>query len=203
MLPAHNFYDLFRVKTVSHSPQRVGGDEQLERWKREVESRGVLSATCWREVELLISIFYYLKSVWRAEPEPPFCGHVIFLQQQRFKCSNENVFGFISYSKLALCMCVSVRESVSVCVSAAVFVLRPVGYIYWLGDKFLLPSFSFGLRCCIWRWFLASATSSLFLPLSLSVSLSCLSLCHFLCSPFFGRQSFRRVYRRQTDRLRV
>lgn len=180
MLPAHNFYDLFRVKTVSHSPQRVDGDEQLERWRREVESRGVLSATCWREVELLISIFYYLKSVWRAEPEPPFCGQVIFLQQQRFKCSNENVFGFISYSKLALCMCVSVRESVSVCVSAAVFVLRPVGYIYWLGDKFLLPSFSFGLRCCIWRWFLASATSSLFLPLSLSLSLSCLILSLFV-----------------------
>lgn len=41
MLPAHNFYDLFRVKTVSHSPQRVGGDEQLERW-RGVEGMDVL-----------------------------------------------------------------------------------------------------------------------------------------------------------------
>lgn len=162
-----------------------------------MESRGVLSATCWREVELLISIFYYLKSVWRAEPEPPFCGQVIFLQQQRFKCSNENVFGFISYSKLALCMC----ERVCLCMCLQQFLFSgPWATFIGLATNFYCPVLVLVCGAAYGADFLPQLLA---LSSSLSLCLSCLSLCHFLCSPFFGRQSFRRVYRRQTDRLRV
>lgn len=109
MLPAHNFYDLFRVKTVSHSPQRVGGVEQLGAGG----GGGVFSATCWREVELLISIFYYLKSVCRAEPEPPFCGQVSFF------CSSSNSLN--AAMKMFL-VSFRTRNLLSVCLSESVCV---------------------------------------------------------------------------------
>lgn len=96
--------------------------------------------------------------------------------------------GFSSQSTLeTLSLCVSV----CVCLQRFLF-SRPVGYIYWLGDKFLLPSFSFGLR--LHMALISCRTHRHKFAHSLSLSLSLPFIVNFLGDKVFA------AYRRQTAR---
>jgi len=94
MLPAHNFYDLFRVKTVSHSPSFVGFTELGVGSTGYVKGGGgvLLSATSgtfnFNFLLLEICLPSNLSHLFAAS----------FSVFQRFKCRNENVFGFPSLS---------------------------------------------------------------------------------------------------------
>jgi len=102
---------------------------------------------CLPQVELLISILYYLKSVCQGNLSHLFFCGKFFAVFQRFKCRNENVFRLLFslsfpslFSSIFLLMASAAHSQCFLLLSL------PTNYIYWPGDKFLLPSFSFALR---------------------------------------------------------